>query len=164
MQQVLVLNQDYQAVSLCDPERAIVLVLMKKAELISDVAHRKMRSVRKDYLFPSIIRLRAYVKLPFKKVSLTRHNVMKRDGFQCQYCGSRDRLTLDHVIPRAQGGRTSWTNLVVACQPCNSEKGDRLPEEAGMSLRYPPFRPSFIMYLSRYTGRVEDDWKPYLLM
>lgn len=164
MTQVLVLNQDYQAISLCDPQRAMVLVMMNKAELVSDLAELKMRSVKLEFDYPSIIRLSAYVNLPFKKVSLTRHNVFKRDGNKCVYCGSKDRLTLDHVVPRAQGGRTIWKNLVTACYKCNSKKGDLSLEEAGMTLKTFPYRPSFIMYISQFSGHVNEDWKPYLLM
>lgn len=162
--QVLVLNQDYQAISLCDPERALVLVMLRKAEMITDVPERRFRSVSEEFSFPSIIRLYRYVKLPFKKVSLSRQNIFKRDGNRCVYCGSRERLTVDHVVPRAQGGRTVWNNLVTACYKCNSQKGDLTPEQAGMPLAYQPFRPSFIMYLSKYSGKVKEDWKPYLLM
>ena len=164
MTQVLVLNQDYQAISLCAPERAIVLVMMKKAELVSDVTSRKMRSVRREFKFPSIIRLYQYVYLPFKKVSLTRDNIFKRDGYECAYCGGSKNLTLDHLVPRAMGGRTVWNNLVTACYPCNSEKGDKPLEQSGFDLDTKPYRPSFIMFLSQFSGMVNDDWKPYLFM
>ncbi len=164
MAKVLVLNQDYQAISLCEPNRALVLVLLKKAELISDVSHRKFRSIDQEFCFPSIIRLFAYVNVPYKKVAMTRHNIFKRDGNQCVYCGKKDNLTLDHIHPRAKGGRSTWDNLVTACQKCNSLKGDQTPEEAGLTMRFIPFRPSFIMYLSRFSSRVNEDWKPYLFM
>lgn len=164
MMQVLVLNQDYQAISLCDPQRATILLMLRKAELVSDVADRKMRSVKMEFDYPSVIRLSAYVNLPFKKVALTRQNVFKRDGNKCVYCGSRERLTLDHLVPRAQGGRTIWKNLVTACYKCNSKKGDLSLEESGLTLTTFPYRPSFIMYISQFSGRINDDWKPYLLM
>lgn len=161
---VLVLNQDYQAVSLCDVQRAMVLLILKKAELVADVADRKLMTVKAAYPYPSIIRLRSYVYLPFQKVSLTRQNLFKRDGFRCVYCGSGEKLTMDHVIPRAQGGKTTWKNLVTACYKCNAQKGALTVEQAGLQLHLSPFRPSFIMYLSRYSGRLQEDWKPYLLM
>ncbi|MEM7657809.1 MAG: HNH endonuclease [Bacteroidota bacterium] len=164
MMQVLVLNQDYQAISLCDPERATVLVLSNKAELVADVASRKMRSIRQEFAFPSVIRLQAYVNLPYKKISLTRQNLFKRDGNRCVYCDSTERLTVDHLIPRAKGGRTIWNNLVTACHKCNARKGDLSVQDAGLSLRHEPFRPSFIMFLSKFSGNVQDAWKPYLLM
>ena len=161
---VLVLNQDYQAISVCSAERAFVLVFLNKAELISNSLTRKIRTVSKEYAFPSIIRLNRYINLPYKKVALSRQNIFKRDGHQCVYCGTRDNLTLDHVTPRSRGGRDSWHNLVTACQRCNTEKGDRTPEEAEMTMAHKPFRPSFIMYLRDFNGKVVDEWKPYLLM
>lgn len=162
--QVLVLNQGYQAITVCDVERAIVLVMLRKADLVADVSDRKLRTVKNTYPYPSIIRLHAYVNLPFKKISLTRQNLFKRDGFHCVYCGSGEHLTMDHVIPRAQGGRTIWKNLVTACYSCNSQKGNLTPEQAGLEVSSPAYRPNFIMYLSRFSGRIEEDWKPYLLM
>ncbi len=161
---VLVLNQDYQAIGVCSVERAFVLVLLKKAEMLSDFPDRKLRSVSADFSFPSIIRLYRYVSLPYKRVNLSRHNVFKRDRNRCVYCGSKDSLTIDHVHPKSQGGRDSWDNLVTACQKCNAKKGSLTPEQAGMELQYKPFRPSFVMFLSNFAGEVREDWKPYLYM
>lgn len=161
---VLVLNQDYQAVSVCSAERAFVLVLLKKAEMISERTAKVLRSVSNEFRYPSIIRLNRFVNLPFKRVALSRVNIYKRDGHACVYCGGTERLTLDHVEPRSRGGRDSWDNLVTACQRCNTEKGDRNPHEAGLKMRHQPFRPSFIMYLRDFHGKVQDEWRPYLLM
>lgn len=161
---VLVLNQDYQAISVCSAERAFVLVLLNKAELVSELAAMQLRSVGSSFQYPSIIRLFRYVHIPYKKVSLSRQNIYKRDGNRCQYCGGRDYLTLDHVLPKSRGGKDTWTNLVTACQKCNTVKGDRTPAEADMTLRMKPYRPSFIMYLRDFSGNVHEAWKPYLLM
>lgn len=161
---VLVLNQDYQAISLCSAERAFVLIFLQKAEMVSDHKSLLLRSVGATYPYPSIIRLQRYIQLPFKRVSLSRTNVFKRDGFKCVYCSKNENLTVDHVIPRSKGGRDSWHNLVTACQRCNTEKGDRTPEQAEMQMSHKPFRPSFIMYLREFNGKVREDWKPYLLM
>ena len=163
MQHVLVLNQNYQAISLCSPERAIVLVFLQKAEMIADLAERKMRSVRKDFPFPSVIRLLSYVHLPYRKVALTRQNVFKRDGGHCVYCGSKENLTLDHVVPRALGGRTSWTNLVTACQKCNTRKADAPdPEAAGMKLLALPYRPCMSEFMILSNRRILCDQMAYL--
>lgn len=161
---VLVLNSDYQALGVCSVERAFILVLLSKAEMLSENPIRKLKSVTGDFQFPSIIRLFRYIKLPYKRVNLSRHNIFKRDGNRCVYCNSKENLTIDHVIPRSQGGRDSWDNLVTACQKCNSKKGSMTPEQAGMKMRHEPFRPSFVMYLSSFSGSVREDWKPYLYM
>jgi 5-methylcytosine-specific restriction endonuclease McrA len=161
---VLVLNQDYQAIGVCSVERAFVLVLLQKAELLSDNPKRQLKSVQQDFRFPSIIRLYRYVHIPYKRVNLSRHNIFKRDRNRCVYCGTKDSLTIDHVVPRSQGGRDSWHNLVTACQKCNAKKGNMTPEEAGMELRHKPFRPSFVMFLSNFAGDIREDWKPYLYM
>ena len=161
---VLVLNQDYQAIGVCAIERAFVLVLLKKAEMLSENPQRRLKSVRDEFKFPSIIRLYRYIQLPYKRVNLSRHNVFKRDNNKCLYCGSKDNLTIDHVVPKSQGGRDSWDNLATACQKCNAKKGSLEPRQAGMELRYQPFRPSFVMFLSNFAGDVREDWKPYLYM
>lgn len=161
---VLVLNQDYQAISVCSVERAFVLVFLKKAEMVSDAGAYVLRSVAHSFQRPLVIRLMRFVQIPFKKVSLTRQNIFKRDGFRCAYCGSRDDLTLDHLLPRSKGGGDSWHNLVTACQKCNTMKGNRTPEEAEMPLRVKPYRPSFIMYLRDFSGKIHEEWKPFLLM
>ncbi len=161
---VLVLNQDYQAIGVCSVERAFILVLLQKAEMLSDNPKRQLRSVSGDFRFPSIIRLYRYINIPYKKVNLSRHNIFKRDRNRCVYCGTKDSLTIDHVVPRSHGGRDSWDNLVTACQKCNARKGSMTPEQAGMAMRHKPFRPSFVMFLSNFAGDVRDDWKPYLYM
>ena len=161
---VLVLNQDYQAIGICSVERAFVLVLLKKAELLSDNPKRLLKSIQSDFRFPSIIRLYRYINIPYKRVNLSRHNIFKRDRNRCVYCGSKDALTIDHVLPKSMGGRDSWENLVTACQKCNAKKGNMTPEEAGMDMRHQPFRPSFVMFLSNFAGEVREDWKPYLYM
>ena len=92
---------------------------------------------------------------------LTRQNVFKRDGQRCQYCGTHDGLTLDHVLPKSRGGKTSWENLVAACQRCNAKKGDYTPEEAGLRPQK-PYKPSFIMFLRDFSGNIDEGWHPYL--
>jgi 5-methylcytosine-specific restriction endonuclease McrA len=93
---------------------------------------------------PSVARLKTPVPANKKGVKFSRINVLTRDNFQCQYCGNRfprRQLNYDHVIPRLQGGRTVWENIVTACYPCNSRKAGRTPEQAKMRLLKPPHRP-----------------------
>lgn len=159
---VLVLNQDYQALSVCSVERAMVLVWLRKAEMVEVRDDRALRSVRARFPWPSVVRLKGYVRVPYRRVLLTRRNVLRRDGHRCQYCGATDRLTLDHVLPKSRGGPDTWENLVAACVPCNNRKGNKTPDEASMALARPPFRPSHVMYMRDFLGQDQDDWKPYL--
>lgn len=159
---MLVLNADYQAMSVCSVERAMVLVVLEKAELIADRADRCIRSARTRHPWPTVVRLKRYIRMPYRRVLLTRRNVLRRDDHTCQYCGSMDKLTLDHVMPRSRGGRDAWENLVAACTPCNNRKGNKTPEEAGMPLARKPFRPSHVMYMRDLVGTLEETWKPYL--
>jgi 5-methylcytosine-specific restriction endonuclease McrA len=91
---------------------------------------------------PDRLRLKtASIERIWRTPAVNRREIFKRDKYQCQYCGSRQNLTLDHLIPRCRGGSHSWDNLVTACQPCNGKKGDRTPEQAGMILKNPPKAP-----------------------
>jgi 5-methylcytosine-specific restriction endonuclease McrA len=107
--------------------------------------------------------LNEYIKVPYKKIILTRRNILKRDGHKCAYCGRADLpLTIDHIIPRSRGGDETWENLVAACLPCNNRKGDRNPEEAGIRLKIKPYTPSHIMFIRNNAGRLDETWKQYL--
>ncbi|WNJ21453.1 HNH endonuclease [Pontibacter sp. G13] len=161
---VLVLNSDYQAIGVCSVERAFILMLLSKAEMLSDHPEKRLRTVSKDFVYPSIIRLYKYVHFPYKRVNLSRHNVFKRDGYRCVYCGTKEDLTIDHVIPKSSGGRDTWDNLVTACQKCNSKKGSLPLEQTDLTMRHEPFRPSFVMFLGKFSGEIQEDWKPYLYM
>jgi hypothetical protein len=89
-----------------------------------------------------VIRLRQFVRVPYRQVPLTRRNVFHRDGHTCQYCGcSNEALSIDHVFPRSRGGSDSWDNVATACLPCNVRKANRTPREAGMPLLREPRRP-----------------------
>ena len=160
---VLVLNQDYSAFTICSVPKAFLLVYLRKADLIAESETEKLRSVSETFPMPSVIRLHKYVYLPYRGVMLTRQNIFKRDTHQCQYCGIADDLTLDHVMPKSRGGRTSWDNLVTACKRCNSRKGDFTPDEAGLFLAQKPYKPSFVMFLRDFSGTVDASWLPFLV-
>jgi len=162
---VLVLNRGYEPVSICSVKKAILLLVLAKAEVVEVRNGLVLRSVSAAYPLPSVIRLTTSIRMPYKHVELTRRNIMRRDGFQCQYCGATDvPLTIDHVIPRSRGGTDTWENLVCACIHCNNLKGDRTPEEVGMRLLRPPRRPHPILFLKQFVGKLEDEWRPYLFM
>ena len=160
--QVLILNADYSAISICTVPRAFLLVYLNKAEMVSASDTAVLRSVSASFSLPTIIRLNQYVNVPYKSIVLNRQNIFKRDKHQCQYCGKRKELTLDHVLPKSRGGKTSWDNLVSACKSCNSKKGNHLPEEAGMPLSQAPYRPTFVMFVRDFSGTVDGTWLPYL--
>nr|WP_228702796.1 HNH endonuclease [Salisaeta longa] len=161
---MLVLNQDYSALTVCSVERAVVLVHLQKVHVVESVPGQYIRSPSTHLPWPSIVRLKSYARVPFKRVMLSRRNILKRDRHTCQYCGAKDRLTIDHVLPKSRGGRDTWENLAAACVACNNRKGDRTPEEANMTLAREPFRPSYVMFLRDFAGAVKDTWKPYLFL
>ncbi len=112
---------------------------------------------------PSVIRLRTYVKVPFRRrVPLNRRAVFARDDGSCQYCG-RNAENIDHVLPRSRGGTHTWENVVAACRPCNNRKGDRTPHEAGLTLRSTPRAPREYGWLViGLSAPPEPAWRAYL--
>jgi len=160
---VLVLNSDYSPLTICGWYKAFLLLFLEKAELVECYSDQMLRSVTKEFPYPSVIRLLSYVSVPNRRVPLSRANIYKRDGFHCVYCGSSRHLTVDHVIPKSQGGEDVWENLVTACQRCNIKKGNRTPEQAGMQLRKKPYRPTYIDFLL-HNDTIEESWRPYLFV
>jgi len=158
----LVLNQDYQPISICSVQRAFVLVFLKKVKMLSTFDNKAFHTVRETYEVPAVIQLHEYINVPYRSVELSRNNIFKRDNFTCQYCGCETDLSLDHVIPKSKGGRSNWSNLVTACKKCNALKGDDLPDEAGMPLEILPYKPSYIMFLREFSGYRYPEWLPYL--
>lgn len=161
---VLVLNQDYQPLSICSVQRSMKLIFLDKAELLHDDPKKELRTIRQAFQFPSVIRLRSYIRIPYSKVVLSRRNIMRRDNFTCMYCGRKSDLTIDHVIPKSRGGKDVWENLTTACEKCNVKKGSKTPNEADMPLMKTPYRPVPITFFRDYNGNVQEPWKPYLYM
>lgn len=159
---VLVLNQDFSPLMVCSVERAFILVYLNKSEMIRSANGHKIHSITRSFPMPSVIRLNRYVNAPYKGVNLTRQNIFKRDNFECQYCGTKRDLTLDHVIPSSRGGPHSWLNLVTACKRCNAKKGDYTLEEAGMSIMNRPFKPSYTLFLRDISGMKQEEWDEFL--
>ena len=139
MGQVLVLNASYEPLNITSWRRATVMLLKGKAD---GLEHAGDQILRQGFRRPTVIRLRQFVRVPFRPLPLTRRNLFHRDGHRCQYCGcTGDRLSIDHVIPRSRGGEHSWDNVTTACLRCNVNKGNRTPREAGMLLARQPRRP-----------------------
>ncbi len=126
---------------------------------------KELHSTTQIFPWPSIIKLKQYISVPYKRVVLTRKNILRRDAYKCGYCGRGDLpLTIDHIIPKAKGGSDSWENLICACTLCNNKKGDRTPIEANMNLLSKPFKPSHIMFIKTVVGKLDETWKPYLYL
>lgn len=163
MSKVLVLNASYEPLNVTSWQRAVVLLIKGKAE---QVEHNG-KKVYSDFDLPTVIRLRYYVRVPYKEIPLTRRNILHRDGHSCQYCGyTGDDLTLDHVMPRSRGGGDSWENIVTACVRCNVHKGSRTPEEARMALLNHPRRPYSGLYFEvakHLRGGLHQEWRKYVI-
>lgn len=161
----MVLNQSYEPLSICTIRKAFILLYLGKAEPVIDDDRKSLHSISKKYPWPSVIRISKFIRIPYKKVVLTRKNILRRDSFKCAYCGRSDvQLTVDHVFPKARGGGESWENLVTACTICNNRKGDRTPDEANMKMFLRPFKPSHILFIKNVVGRLDERWKPYLYL
>lgn len=162
MGRALVLNASYEPMCVVSHRRAVVLLLAEKAELVADTGLR-LHSERLSVAVPSVVRLRAFVSIPFRRrVAVSRRAVMARDSNLCQYCGSRAD-SIDHVVPRSRGGEHVWDNVVAACRACNTRKRDRLLHETSMRLRRRPRAPLGASWSILATGSVPGDWQPFLV-
>jgi len=160
---VLLLNGNYEPLNVCNTKRAMGLILAGKAAVLEN-GRGVIRTVSRTYERPSVIRLLYMVGRPRPRVRLCKREILRRDGYRCQYCGRETgSLTIDHVVPRHRGGSHDWENLVAACPECNRHKGGRTPEETRLQLLRQPFEPkATARYIfSRYTDDIEE-WADYL--
>jgi len=163
IESVLVLNANFEPVHVCDIRRALSLIYTQKAALIQN-GRGEFHTVSRSYPIPSIIRLQNMIHRPRPIVQLSRHEILRRDHYTCQYCGKHGGiLTIDHIIPKNAGGRHTWTNLVAACISCNHRKAARTPQQAGMELIRLPIQPptSVFYYFEKYLNENEE-WEPFL--
>jgi 5-methylcytosine-specific restriction endonuclease McrA len=157
----LVLNASMEPLCVVPARRALVLILTGKADLLH-AAGALYRSEHLEVCSPSVVKLRHYVRVPYRRrATLTRRGVFIRDEHTCQYCG-RPAENIDHVHPRSRRGAHDWENVVAACTRCNSRKGDRTPEEAGMALARRPFAPKAAFWMVVAVGRIKPEWESYL--
>ncbi len=158
---VLVLNASYEPLNIVNVRRAVVLVLKEKAEILEQ-SPDPLRSQNGEFPRPLVIRLSYFVKVPYRvRTSISRRAVFVRDGFTCQYCGSRAE-NIDHVIPRSRGGQHIWENIVASCRRCNTRKENRLPAEVGLKLMSHPAPPREDLWIIVAVGEVHPAWEPYL--
>ncbi|ACL23849.1 HNH endonuclease [Chloroflexus aggregans DSM 9485] len=163
-QRVLVLNASYEPLQLISVRRALILLLQEKAELV-EAAMQQLRAQSVTYSVPLVIRLVRYIRIPRQlRLPCSRRGVFARDRETCQYCGKqpgRAYLTMDHVIPRSQGGQTTWENVVTACRDCNHRKGGRTPEQANMVLLSTPRQPQYLAFALLGELERHDVWRKY---
>jgi len=162
----LLLNPGYQPVGAIPWQRAVSLLTLGKVEVVEEY-DVDIRSVYLVIKMPAVVRLISRLRKQKQRVKFSRQNVLARDKWRCQYCGEKKptaELTYDHVIPRSRGGRTCWENIVTACEACNAKKANRTPEQAGMTLRTRPARPTWVPVITipLTTGSVPDQWASYL--
>jgi 5-methylcytosine-specific restriction endonuclease McrA len=161
MSRALVLNATYEPIGVVSARRAVVLVLDEKVDVLADTGEI-IGSARLSLPVPSVIRLRYYVKVPYKRTApLSRRAVFARDQGKCQYCG-RSAESIDHVIPRSKGGAHEWDNVVACCRRCNTYKGDRLLGNCSLQLRTVPTAPTQYVWVKVAAGTVPSAWAPYL--
>ncbi len=180
---VLVLNRYYQPVHVTSVKRAFGLLYLGVAKAIdsqyrlyefadwaelSAANHEAITTVSRTIRVPRVVVLYAYEYLPKGRVRFSRLNIYARDHDTCQYCAKtlpRAELNLDHVLPRSQGGKTSWENVVCSCVPCNLRKGGRTPEQARMRLLKKPVRPRWTPLFRGAARRVTyREWLPFLTL
>ncbi|MBA3725251.1 MAG: HNH endonuclease [Armatimonadetes bacterium] len=166
MNDVLLLNNNYEPLNVCTVVRAVSLMTMGKAEVLHNNGH-VVRTASRSFHAPSVLRLRYYVKRPLPQLRLSRHTVLARDNYTCQYCGVTGKdLTLDHVVPRKHGGQHTWDNVVACCRRCNLRKADKLMHNlSSMKLSREPRRPRYVPYISLTSymrAQRRDEWLQYL--
>tara|TARA_Y100000593_G_scaffold80218_1_gene149697 strand:- start:1207 stop:1707 length:501 start_codon:yes stop_codon:yes gene_type:complete len=161
---VLKLDCSFKPIEVIGWEEAIVLTWLKKAWAV-EYTDIWVHSAKKAFQIPSVIVLRRFVDEKFFTLPCTRKNILLRDENKCQYCTELFRepdLTVDHVIPRSKGGKSTWTNVVAACKPCNQRKGDHLVESSSLTLIRKPLKPSYRSIIKKRIGKANLNWKEYL--
>lgn len=166
MTQTLMLSQGYTPIKVIPWQRAITLLFLNKVEVIEEY-DRKIKSTSIVIKMPAVVRLLGAFKRRKKPVRFSRVNIYGRDKYCCQYCSKKITMssgTYDHVVPRAQGGKTEWTNIVTSCESCNSKKGGRTPAQARMKLLRKPIRPAWvpITLINVSKESAPDAWASYL--
>jgi len=163
---VLVLSQSFEAVNICHVRRAIVLMLRGKADMLEN-GLGYIHSAGDSFPIPSVIKLAYMIKRPRHQRRMTRFGVFQRDHYTCQYCSKTShQLTIDHVVPRNQGGEHSWGNVVSACASCNRRKAGRTPKQADMKLIRQPRQPhsNIPFYIPHSYLENLSEWQKYLFM
>jgi 5-methylcytosine-specific restriction endonuclease McrA len=170
---VLLLNgSTWEPLSVISIPRAVNLLLSEKAVAVEQ-SGKIIRTISSEFPVPSVIALRRYINVPRRQAHWSRRGVLIRDGYKCIYCGltpggvqrgkmlTKSHFTVDHIVPKSRNGKDTWSNTACACESCNHRKGSRLPNEAGMRLKWEPKTPR-TSYLVIAVGSGPDEWKSYI--
>ena len=161
---VLLLDCTYEPLKIISWTKAMTLLITGDAEMVEE-SDKRIRSATLEWKLPSVIRQLSKFRQR-RKVHFSRINLYTRDAWTCQYCHVKKQyreLTFDHVLPRSQGGKTGWTNIVTACRPCNSKKDNRTPEQANMRLLRAPEEPKWLpAQMTIRLKHVPREWSLYV--
>jgi 5-methylcytosine-specific restriction endonuclease McrA len=180
-QPTLVLNRHWQAICTTSVRHAISLVYKQRAKIIAPETYElhdleswadlsalrdgpRIHGVSIAILAPEVVLLNETDVYPQPKVVFSRRNIFKRDRYACQYCGAHPKLTeltIDHVVPKSKGGRSTWDNCVVSCRTCNGIKGNRALRESGLKLSRRPRRPSWLPFITQSISR-HPSWEKFI--
>jgi len=164
---VLFLDAQWRPLRVEPWTRAFSDLMLGKVEVIEFSKDKTIQGVNRTYPLPSVVRVLRQFKRERLRIKFSRINIYSRDKFICQYCAVRkmtEDLNLDHVVPRAQGGKTTWENVVTSCIPCNTEKANRTPAQAKLKLLTVPRKPAYLPTFTIKHIRVEDmpeEWRGY---
>lgn len=158
---VLLLNASFEPLRVVSLFRAVCMVVEDKAEIVKGVEGKHIRSQHIDLPHPSVVRLKYFVKVPFKaRPPINTRTVLARDQHTCTYCGDVAN-TIDHIVPRARGGKHEWMNVIAACGRCNAKKADRLLSELSMKMRFrPTYPPSRYWFIIGFKER--EQWEEFI--
>jgi len=137
MKNTTILNSNYTILKVVSWKRGLKLHLSDKVHVI-EYYQEGVSTVSESYQIPKVVVLKKYIKLPDRMYKPNRRNIFLRDNYSCAYCErqlEQGELSIDHILPKSRGGKETWENLVTSCKTCNCLKGDRTPEEAGMTIK-----------------------------
>lgn len=158
----LLLNATYEPIHVISAQRAICLIYEGKASEVvpSGVV---FHSPSTEISVPSVLKLNYYIPVTkVNRLSISRKNVLIRDLYECGYCEDRKGTTIDHIIPRSRGGKHTWENVIACCLQCNLQKGDRLLDEIGWTLRFEPERPIGAVWIYMRASDLNPDWEEFI--
>ena len=167
---VLTLSNTYEPLGLIPWEKAITLVYSGKVKILSEYTE-EIRSPSTRMRIPSVVVFHNSRRNRVKSVRFSRKNVWIRDEGRCQYCANHvsiNDFTLDHVLPKTRGGKTSWTNVVTCCVSCNQRKGDKPLATCGLKLLKPVVKPAILPYIHdveyyfNFDSKMPESWRFWL--